>query len=315
MCALFGYLDCGKKIPHKILQKLVQALANASEERGDHASGIAYKYSGKLTIYKRPRPAHKMKFRIPKGTTAVMGHTRFTTQGDQKKNYNNHPFHGKAEFEFALAHNGVLYNDRELRKEKQLPHTPIETDSYVAVQLIERERELNFESLRSMAESVRGSFTFTILDERNNLYFVKGSSPIYLIYFPDFGLYVYASTAGIMHKALKAVSLNHLNYSVIEVQDGEILKIRKSGSFSRDTFTLAPTYSFGRYSGSIFGWEDYDSPESTDDYAILLEMCGYFGVTPEEVQRLIDLGFSYDEIEMMLWEPSVLEEELMLAEL
>ncbi|MBR6618280.1 MAG: glucosamine 6-phosphate synthetase [Oscillospiraceae bacterium] len=307
MCALFGYLDCGKKIPHKTLQKLVQALANASEERGDHASGIAYKTGGKLTIYKRPRPAHKMKFRIPKGTMAVMGHTRFTTQGDQKKNYNNHPFHGKAELEFALAHNGVLYNDAELRKKKQLPKTQIETDSYVAVQLIEREGELNFESLRSMAESVRGSFTFTILDERNNLYFVKGSSPLYLIYFPDFGLYVYASTAGIMHKALKAVSLNHLNYEVIAVEDGEILRITPSGSFKRDAFTPVPPYAFGKYSGSIFGWED-EYPESTDDYAILLEMCGYFGVTPEEVRRLIDLGFSYDEIEMMLWEPSVLEE-------
>lgn len=312
MCALFGYLDCGKKIPHKVLQKLVQALANASEERGDHASGIAYKNGGKLTIYKRPRPAHKMKFRIPKGTSAVMGHTRFTTQGDQKKNYNNHPFRGKAGHEFALAHNGVLYNDAELRKEKQLPHTPIETDSYVAVQLIEREGKLNFESLRNMAEAVRGSFTFTILDERNNLYFVKGSSPLYLIYFPDFGLYVYASTAGIMHKALKAVSLNHLNYEMIEVQGGEILKISESGSLSRDTFTLAPDYCFGRYQRSIFGWDE-DVPESTDDYAILLEMCGYFGVAPEEVQQLIDLGFSYDEIEMMLWEPEGVEEELAMA--
>jgi len=206
----------------------------------------------------------------------------------------------------------VLYNDRELQKEKQLPKTQIETDSYVAVQLIEREGELNFESLRSMAEEVRGSFTFTILDERNNLYFVKGSSPLYLIYFPDFGLYVYTSTAGIMHKALKVVSLNHLNYEVIAVEDGEILRITPSGSFKRDTFTPVPAYSFGRYSGSIFGWED-EYPERTDDYAILLEMCGYFGVTPEEVRRLIDLGFSYDEIEMMLWEPSVLEGELEMA--
>ena len=122
----------------------------------------------------------------------------------------------------------MLYNDAELRKEKQLPKTQIETDSYVAVQLIEREGKLNFESLRSMAEEVRGSFTFTILDERNNLYFVKGSSPLYLIYFPDFGLYVYASTAGIMHKALKGVSLNHLNYEVIAVEDGEILRITPS---------------------------------------------------------------------------------------
>ncbi|MBQ9111847.1 MAG: hypothetical protein IJY06_10875 [Oscillospiraceae bacterium] len=190
MCALFGYFDCGKKNPHKVLQKLVQALANASEERG--------------------------------------------------------------------------------------------------------------------------SFTFTILDERNNLYFVKGSSPLYLIYFRDFGLYVYASTAGIMHKALKAVSLNHLNYEMIEVQDGEILKISKNGSLSRDAFTPAPDFCFGRYQRSIFGWDE-EVPESTDDYAILLEMCGYFGVTPEEVQRLIDLGFSYDEIEMMLWEPEGVEEELTTA--
>jgi hypothetical protein len=122
----------------------------------------------------------------------------------------------------------------------------------------------------------------------------------------------YASTAGIMHKALKAVSLNHLNYEMIEVQDGEILKISKNGCFSRDTFTLAPSYSFGRYSGSIFGWED-DYPESTDDYAILLEMCGYFGVAPEEVQQLIDLGFSYDEIERLLWEPEGVEGELTTA--
>ena len=159
---------------------------------------------------------------------------------------------------------------------------------------------------------MRGSFTFTILDERNNLYFVKGSSPLYLIYFPGFGLYVYASTAGIMHKALKTVSLNHLNYEMIEVQDGVILKISEIGSLSRDAFTPAPDYCFGRYQRSIFGWDE-EVPERTDDYAILLEMCGYFGVAPEEVQRLIDLGFSYDEIEMMLWEPSVLEEELMMA--
>ena len=42
MCALFGFLNYGKHVPWKILQKLVQALANASEVRGHHASGIAY---------------------------------------------------------------------------------------------------------------------------------------------------------------------------------------------------------------------------------------------------------------------------------
>lgn len=57
-----------------------------------------------------------------------------------------------------MAHNGVLYNDKALRRSLHLPGTKIETDSYAAVQLIERQKALSFSSLRSMAESVEGSF-------------------------------------------------------------------------------------------------------------------------------------------------------------
>ena len=67
MCALFGWLDYHGKISPKVLQKLTQALANAAEERGTDASGISYVRDGKITIYKRPKPAHKMKFRVPAG--------------------------------------------------------------------------------------------------------------------------------------------------------------------------------------------------------------------------------------------------------
>jgi len=172
MCALFGFLDYGKRVPWRILQKLVQALANASEVRGHHAAGIAYNRDDTLTIFKRPKPAHKLHFRIPEGTAAVMGHTRLTTQGDQKHNYNNHPFRGDAGTEFALAHNGVLYNDLTLRSKLRLPDTYIETDSYIAVQLIESKKELTFDSMRYAAEQVRGYFTFTILDRQDNLYFI-----------------------------------------------------------------------------------------------------------------------------------------------
>lgn len=118
MCALFGWLDCGGKLSHKTLKKLTQELANAAEERGTDASGISYVQNDNVKIYKKPKPAHKMRFNFPDNTSAIMGHTRFTTQGNQKFNYNNHPFYGKADKEFAFAHNGVLYNDKELRKEK-----------------------------------------------------------------------------------------------------------------------------------------------------------------------------------------------------
>ena len=161
MCALFGWLDYKGIVSDRLLKKLTQALANAAEERGTDASGIAYVKSGKVTIYKRPKPAHKIRFNAPNGTRAVMGHTRMTTQGNEKFNYNNHPFYGHADVNFAFAHNGVLYNDKELRTERHLPNTQIETDSYVAVQLIEQQGKLDFDSLKSMAESVQGSFCFT----------------------------------------------------------------------------------------------------------------------------------------------------------
>ena len=57
-----------------------------------------------------------------------------------------------ADLPFALARNGVLYNDKELRGEKKLPATKIETDSYVAVQLLEQQRKLNFSTIRPDAD-------------------------------------------------------------------------------------------------------------------------------------------------------------------
>ena len=71
MCALFGFLDYGKRVPWHILQKLLRVLANASEVRGHHASGIAYNREDALTIFKRPKPAHKLHFRIPQGISTV----------------------------------------------------------------------------------------------------------------------------------------------------------------------------------------------------------------------------------------------------
>ena len=65
--------------------------------------------------------------------------TRMATQGSELVNINNHPFPGMAgQTHFSLAHNGVLTNDKTLRKKYKLPATKVETDSYVAVQLLEQ---------------------------------------------------------------------------------------------------------------------------------------------------------------------------------
>ena len=305
MCALFGWLDYRGIVSDKLLKKLTQALANAAEERGTDASGIAYVKGGKVTIYKRPKPAHKLRFNAPNNTRAVMGHTRMTTQGNEKFNYNNHPFYGHADVDFAFAHNGVLYNDKELRMEKHLPNTQIETDSYIAVQLLEQQGKLNFDSLKSMAESVQGSFCFTALDENNTLYIIKGSNPMCLLHFAQLGLYIYASTESILKKALQKSGFHKYRFEVLNVDEGTILKIDRYGFLTCSTFEVQENFRFGKW----YNWYDELEEEYyTQQEELLLEMCGCYGVTEEDILLLLDYGYSAGEIEEMLCDSNLLLE-------
>mgnify|MGYP001359631898 CR=1 FL=1 len=172
MCGLFGMFDYQNQLTPRQKNKVIAALAKESETRGHDAAGIAYRIADHLHIYKRPLPAHKIRFCIPMEVYALMGHTRAATQGSQKKWQNNHPFYGTTkEGSFAFAHNGVIWNDKILRTQKQLPSTDIETDSYIAVQLLEQENTLDPASLAKMAEQIEGSFTFTVLN-KNGFYFI-----------------------------------------------------------------------------------------------------------------------------------------------
>ncbi|SEL62679.1 Glutamine amidotransferase domain-containing protein [Ruminococcus sp. YRD2003] len=303
MCSLFGWLDYQGIMPHRMMRKFTQALANAAEERGTDAAGISYVRDGEVVIYKRPKPAHKLHFNPPDGTRAVMGHTRMTTQGDEKFNYNNHPFLGHADMDFAFAHNGVLWNDKELRKDKLIPDTYIETDSYAACQLIEAQQMLNFDSLKYMAETIEGNFTFTVLDEHNSLYIIKGSNPMCLLHFPVLGLYVYASTESIMKKALKQVGLHKFAMERVETDEGDILRIDKNGVITRSQFEPK------LYRSKYMGWYD-EEPYYGLHEELLLSYCGCYGVDSSDVELLLEYGYSCDEIEDMLADHDLLHEVL-----
>ncbi|HRU99612.1 MAG TPA: class II glutamine amidotransferase [Ruminococcus sp.] len=305
MCSLFGWLDYQGIVPYRIKKKLTQALANAAEERGTDAAGISYVHGKDVVIFKRPKPAHKLHFSIPERTVAVMGHTRMTTQGDEKHNYNNHPFPGLAgDTAFAFAHNGVLWNDKELRKDKQLPDTHIETDSYVAVQLLQQSDKLDFESLKDMAETVEGNFTFSVLDQNNSLYIIKGGNPMCLLHFPAFGLYVYASTESIMKNALKRVGLHKFAYERVQTDEGNILRIDKNGVIERSEFE--PRVFRTRYGG----WHDWEDEMFSIHEELLLAYCGCYGVDSSDVELLLEYGYTCDEIEEMLADHDLLNETL-----
>ena len=184
MCSLFGLIDFTECLSTHTKNKIMNTLARECQVRGTDATGISYNFNDRLRIYKRPIPARKMKIHIPYGVNVVMGHTRMTTQGNAQFNQNNHPFLGHVDgSSFALAHNGVLWNDKELRIEESLPLTSVETDSYIAVQLLEKNKTLDFGSLQAMAEKVEGSFVFTVLDKDNSIWFVVGDNPLCIMFY------------------------------------------------------------------------------------------------------------------------------------
>ena len=310
MCCLFGFVDYGHKLTRKQRLRLLSNLATAAEGRGSDATGLAYVLGGRQVIYKRPLPAHKMWYRLPSSVTTVMGHTRMATQGSELVNINNHPFPGMAgQTHFALAHNGVLTNDKVLRKKYKLPATKVETDSYIAVQLLQQQNQIDFDSLRFMAEELEGSFTITVLTDQDELYFVKGNNPLTIYHFPQSGLYAYASTEDILRKGLKNSRLNLGKAEPVRVYSGDILRIDGQGKISHSEFNDEKLH-FASYP-HWFDWQQYQEPrrpyhfeagDFEDSYiADLKAVAACCGVYPEDIDALLAEGVSLEEIEEYLY--------------
>lgn len=296
MCSLFGIIDYGNVLSASEKNRILAVLSRECEIRGTDATGIAYNLRNNIHVYKRPVAARKMHFHIPNGVNVVMGHTRMATQGAAKVNQNNHPWTTK---NFALAHNGVLWNDGILREVEELPYTLIETDSYVAVQLLEKQKILNFDAIRTMAEKVQGSFVFTILSRDNHMYFVRGDNPLSVFCYD--GFYLYASTADILVKTELRLGLKHHNSIPIEVE--EILKIDRHGRCSWSYFELSNTWNGIGYPN---GWDEFGNLSKPDKY--IFETAKTMGIPSEDVRLLLHYGCDAGEIEELLYDPNLLHD-------
>lgn len=295
MCCLYGLIDHNHTLTARQKEQIISALSAAAEARGTDATGIAYNSRGRLCIYKRPWPARAMRFRIPQDASVIMGHTRMTTQGSAKRNYNNHPFLGHtANHTFTLAHNGILFNDQELRETLELPRTRIRTDSYIAVQLLEQKKTLDLDSLRYMAEQVRGSFVFTVLDDADSLYFVKGNNPLCLWYFKSLGIYLYASTEEILKRAVQGLGFLQAKHKATVLQEGDVLKIDRDGVLTWGTFRNS-------YESWFLSLRRSCGAGSRTHMNALKSVAAFFGYCPEDIEILHDQGLTTDEIEEYLY--------------
>jgi glucosamine 6-phosphate synthetase-like amidotransferase/phosphosugar isomerase protein len=320
MCGLFGYSCYGDDVKANYFNDIINYLARSSSERGTDAIGIAYLLDNKIEIEKDSKPAYDMNFTVPDETKVVLGHTRKSTQGSEKRIYNNHPFFGKTnQVSFALAHNGIISNDVILRNSLKLPKSKVETDSYIAVQLLENKGSVNMESLKFMAESVSGSFSFTVLDDQSNLYLVKGDSPLSILHFKDLKLYIYASTDRILWKAIissplfeKLKQAIYIGQSIeeIKVNAGQILKLSTDGNIEYGTFKYSDLYGFDREWYGFRSKKNAACEGEDEDYIDCLKQTAiYLGYSDDVVDELLAEGLSPMEIEDYLYDPELFQEE------
>lgn len=304
MCGLFGFHIYGDVKP-KNLADLTNSLAEQSTVRGVDATGIAFNSKGLLRVLKESKSAIKIDFKHGDEIKSVIGHTRHSTQGSEKKNYNNHPFYGRAKTRFALAHNGVINNDIRLRKELNLPSTKVETDSYIAVQLIEHKKKLDFESIKFMAEKIEGSFSFVVLDEKNNIYLVKGDSPLSIIHFPRLKLYVFASTDEILYRSIidyppLLKEIKQGEFEEVEIEEGDILKLCPNGKVEREQFKFDYWCGMHWYDYGFYSTKTTEDPY--DEYIETLKaVASAYGYLPNEIDHLLKEGFTPEEIEDYLY--------------
>ena len=157
-----------------------------------------------------------------------------------------------------------------------------------------------------MAEQVEGSFAFTVLDQQENLYFVKGDNPLCLYHYPRYGVFLYASTEAILTRALKLLRLPLGKPERIDLGCGDILRITASGQQATASFNashLAQRWGYWPMMWSSRGNQSGKARTAEQEYLDELKSvaCCY-GFSPESVDRLLESGFSTDDIEEFLYE-------------
>ena len=143
-----------------------------------------------------------------------------------------------------------------------------------------------------------------VIYDRNNLYLVKGDSPLSILHFPEIKLYVYASTDEILYKALVDSPLfQRLKNGECEeviVSEGEILKISCNGIIIKENFEYSHYYGRNWWKfGSFYGFgSGYTRSSYIED---LKSIACYQGYSPDDIDKMLERGFTLEEIEEYIY--------------
>lgn len=202
MCGLAGVLlskNKRTKEQYKDITDIFQGALDSAKSRGRHASGYVKVSEQGYDLFKRPISSnvlikthlHKeLMFDVNDDTNALLGHTRYATQGKPEVNKNNHPIRaGK----IIGTHNGSIFNDDELIERYSIDKYA-DVDSEVLFRLIDASPDINHFTQNIFPE-FRGRITAVWFDVENpkKILVYKGNNPLDMLYVPELDCIFYAT--------------------------------------------------------------------------------------------------------------------------
>ena len=93
-------------------------------------------------------------------------------------------------------------------------------------------------------------------------------------------------------------------FNEVLIEEGNIIEIEPNGDIWVSDFEMHETEKFF---DRLYNWYEYSDDEYFFDE--LKSICGYYGVSEEQIDYMRSLGYSYDEIEEMMLESGFESEE------
>src|SRR5579875_1123094 len=219
MCGIFGFVGTQGDVASMVVDALRKL-----EYRGYDSWGVAVSANGHIDVEKRAG-------RIPRETSSLplagigFGHTRWATHGGVT-DANAHP-HVDCNGRFAIIHNGIIENFRQLRSRLEAAGHPFhsETDSEVVAHLIEDTVGSSSDpsdvvnGVREAFTQLRGLNAIIVLDNRTRqLIAAKNVSPLVIGRGPE-GIYIASDSVALIERATEVHYLD----------DSEVVALRQDG--------------------------------------------------------------------------------------
>ncbi len=222
MCGIVGY--CGKKNARDILIDGLKRM----EYRGYDSSGICLADHGNLNAIKKTGKISNLAAAADSDMAGHygIGHTRWATHGGVTEN-NAHP-HLDGTEKFAIAHNGIIENYLDLRKELTAEGITFlsETDSEVIVHLIAKYYDGNLEqAVKKALKRLEGTYGLVVInaEEPDTIVGARNGSPLVLGVGEDE-----------MFLASDVTAMLPYTKQVVYLDDGDIVVINKEGFSTSD---------------------------------------------------------------------------------